>query len=266
MTVDVKKAISSAVVHLLRPLIKILLRNGIPYGAFCELARWAYVDVASKDFSIPGKKQTISRVAILTGLSRKEVSRIQEISGPDDMGASDRYNRAVRVIGGWRNDPRFLDETGAPLILPFEEGAVNFSLLVKAHSGDVPARAVLDEMLRAGVVELDDGKIRLLNRGYIVRSGEIEKINILGTDAAELMSTIDHNLTCDGDGARLQRKISYDNIPDSVLDELRLAIRKKSEAFVESMDRLISRYDRDTNPSLRGEGRRKAGLGLYYFE
>ena len=76
MTEDLKKAISSAIVKLLRPLIKIVLRNNIPYGTFVELAKWVYVDVASNKFSITGRKLTDSRIAIITGLTRKEVKRI----------------------------------------------------------------------------------------------------------------------------------------------------------------------------------------------
>lgn len=263
---DLKKAISSAVIRLLRPLIKILLRNGIPYGAFCELARWVYVDVASREFTIPGRKQTVSRVAIITGLSRKEVSRIKEISGPDDLGAADRYNRAVRVVSGWRKDPRFADDRGIPGVLSLEEGESSFSSLVKVYSGDVPMRAVLDEMLRAGVVELNGGKIRLLDKGYIVRKGEIEKVDILGIDVGEFISTIDHNLDDTQAEAFLQRKILYDNIPEELMIELRKAVTNKSVKFIESMDKLISGFDRDTNTAIEGTGRRRSGLGIYYFE
>jgi hypothetical protein len=263
---DFKKAITSSVIRLLFPLVKFLLRNSIPYGTFCELAKWVYVDVAAKDFSIPGRKQTVSRVAILTGLSRKEVSRVKDIAEPDDLGAAERYNRAIRVISGWRRDPRFLNNDGTPKLLSLDEGETSFSSLVKFHSGDIPARAILDELLLSGIVEMKNGKIRLLDEGYIVKTGEIEKIHILGTDVGELISAIDHNIDDAHDEAFLQRKIHYDNIPEDALIDLRKAIKQKSEKFIESMDRLMSGFDRDVNPSAEGKGRKKAGLGIYYFE
>jgi hypothetical protein len=243
-----------------------LLRNSIPYGTFAELAKWLYVDVASSEFYIPGRKQTTSRAATITGLTRKEVKRLKEISGPDDLGAAERYNRAARVISGWLKDSLFTNAKGDPLELLFESGDNSFSSLVKSYSGDVPPRAILDEMTRVGAVEVIDGKVRLLTRGYIVKEGEAEMIGIMGVDVSEFIATFDHNMTHDQSEAFLQRKISYDNIPEEALPELRDLIFVQGRDFSEAIDRLIAKYDRDTNPSLKGSGKKKAGLGIFYFE
>jgi len=96
--------IFSAVRRLLRPLVRILLRNGVAYGALAELIRKVYVDVAYEEFSPAGKKQTVSRVSGLTGLTRKEVKRLAEMEETDSVSGQERYNRAVRVIGGWMKD------------------------------------------------------------------------------------------------------------------------------------------------------------------
>ncbi len=266
MSNDVKSVISSAIVRLLRPLVRILLRNGIPYGTFAEFARWTYVDVASEEFNISGKKQTTSRVSVLTGLSRKEVKKVKESFKIDDLGTTERYNRSARVIGGWIKDTRFLDKKGNPRELPFEEGEDSFSILVKTYSGDIPARAILDEMLRTGVVKRINGRIRLLTRGYIVKRGDAEMLNILGTDVSELIGTIDHNIVSEPYDAFLQRKTSYDNIPEESLPEVREVVSKMGKDFIESVDKVISRYDRDINRSIEGKGRKKAGLGIFYFE
>ncbi|MBI5099061.1 MAG: hypothetical protein HZB30_07450 [Nitrospirae bacterium] len=267
MDTNLKKAVSSAIVRLLHPLLKILLRNGIPYGTFCELAKWVYVDVASREFVIQGRKQTDSRIATITGLSRKEVRRLRGISVFDDLGSPERYNRAVRVISGWRQDQDFLNSKGLPRELSFEGAQASFSSLVKSYSGDIPPRAILDEMLRAGVIDVKKGKIKLLSKGYIVKKEESQKIQILGDDVSELISTINHNLDCEASETFFQRKVSYDNIPEDVLVKLRKLLSKKSEDFTESIDKVISRYDRDVNPAVKEKGeRRKAGLGIFYFE
>jgi hypothetical protein len=266
MDSDIKRSISSAVLKLLVPLVRILLRNGVPYRAFCELVKKAYVDVASDEFTIPGRKQTVSRIAVLTGLSRKEVKRVSELAEPDDLDAANRYNRAVRVINGWRNDFLYLDSNGDPKELYFENEEFNFSSLVKAYSGDMPARAMLDEMLRTGAVEMQGERIRLKARGYIIREGEAEKIRVMGTDAGEFISTIHHNIINDPSEAFFQRKVSYDNIPEDVLPEVRENVARMSEDFIDSVNMVISRYDRDANPDIKGEGRRKAGLGIFYFQ
>ncbi len=262
---SVKKVIVSALVSLLRPLVRVLLRNGIPFGTFADIARWVYVDVASR-FGPPGRKQTVSRISTITGLTRKEVKRLRELAAPDDLGAAERYNRAARVATGWIRDRRFHDEEGRPAGLPFEGGGRSFSALVRAYSGDIPPRAILEEMKRTGVAEESEGKVRLLQRGNIVKKGDAEKLAILGVDAGELISTISHNIKSDPSDAFFQRKVCYDNIPEEAYNEVRKLITEKSREFVEAMDRIISRYDRDVNPSLGGSGRRRLGVGVFYFE
>ena len=140
MKSKIEHKLQAAVVRLLKPLVRILLRNGIPFGVFEELARWTYVDVAFKESSLPGRKLTDSRVSIITGLSRKEVSRLKSIDAPEDNEATERFNRAARVISGWTRDPRFLDMNGRPAKLSLQEGDLSFGELVKAHGGDVPVR------------------------------------------------------------------------------------------------------------------------------
>ena len=95
MKSKIEHKLQAAVVRLLKPLVRILLRNGIPFGVFEELARWTYVDVAFQESSLPGRKLTDSRVAILTGLSRKEVSRLKNVDAPEDNESAPRFNRAA---------------------------------------------------------------------------------------------------------------------------------------------------------------------------
>jgi hypothetical protein len=266
MSQHMKEIISSAIIRILRPLIKILLKNDIPYGTFSELAKWVYVDVALHDQAIPGRRTTISRASVITGLSRKEVKRLQEISEPGDIGASAQYNRAARVISGWLKDERFTDGGGEPRELPFEGDGDSFSALVKAYSGDVPPRAVRDELLRVSIIAENNGKLRLQTKGYIVRKGDAERLSIMGTDVGELLSTLHHNITHNPTEAYLQRKVSYDNIPDESMAQLRNLIHDHGREFVESMNNRITQFDRDTNPSLKGNGKNRAGIGIFYFE
>ncbi len=266
MQPGVSHALSAAVATLLRPLVRILLRNGVAYDAFADIAKRVYVDVATDEFGIPGRKQSKSRVSILTGLSRKEVLRVKRLPDPDDMGAAQRYNRAARVISAWVRTPVFLDSSGNPVDLPYEGGNVSFSGLVRSYSGDAPARAVLDELFRVGAVEpTPDGKIRLLERSYIPKKGEIEKIGILGTDASDLISTIDHNIRHE-DAPFYQRKVCYDNLPSEAIPELKKIVGKKAQMLLEHLDRWLSGHDRDLNPEAGGTGRMRAGVGIYYFD
>jgi hypothetical protein len=267
MNKAILKPLSAAVLRLFRPLVRVLLRNGVSYRTFADFAKWVYVDVATKEFGIEGRKQSTSRVSVITGLSRKEVKRVRELPRPDDTASVERYNRAARVIASWRRESNFQDAEGnaAPLLL--EGTGATFSELVKRFSGDVPVRAILDELIRIGAVErLEDGRVGLLVRAYVPESSEADKLHILGTDVGYLISTIDHNLQADPMGPLFQRKVAYDNLPDEALPEFRELSAKRAQALLEILDRWLAQRDRDVTPTVRGTGRNRAGLGIYYFE
>lgn len=267
MKTQMSDALSAALGKLLRPLVRLLLRNHISFGVFSDLAKRAYVEVAMEEFGLPGRKQSVSRVSILTGLSRKEVGRVRRLPNPSDEEAVGRYNRAARVVTGWVRDEAFSDGQGNPAVLSVDGSGPTFVALVRRFSGDVPVRAVLDELLRNGLVErLADGKVRLLARAYVPRTEEMEKLSILGTDVSDLIRTIDHNLRANGAEAFFQRKVAYDNLPEGVLPQLRELAHERAQALLEEIDRWLSQRDRDVNPSTRGTGRKRGGIGIYYFE
>jgi Family of unknown function (DUF6502) len=267
MTLPTGTALSRAVQRLLRPLVRILLRNGVSFGTFADLAKWLYVDVATQEFAIAGRKQSTSRVAVLTGLTRKEVQRLRKPAMPGDHEATERYNRAARVIAGWRREKEFLDAEGRPATLPMSGETGTFTSLVKRFSGDMPVRAVLDELRRVGAIaELADGRVQLVTRAYIPTTSETDKLHILGTDVAHLIATIDHNLRPDAMEPFFQRKVAYDNLPDQVLPEFRKLSAEKAQLLLEELDRWLAQHDRDTQPGIEGTGRNWAGVGTYYFE
>ncbi|MFA9420497.1 MAG: DUF6502 family protein [Gammaproteobacteria bacterium] len=69
--VDISISLINATTRLLRPLVKILLRNGIDYGTFAEVIRKVYVDSAFDQIKESGKRPTISSISAITGLTRK---------------------------------------------------------------------------------------------------------------------------------------------------------------------------------------------------
>jgi hypothetical protein len=259
--------LAAAVARILRPLVRILLRNGVSYGTFADIAKSQFVEVARKEFGIQGRKQSVSRVAVITGLTRKEVQRRARLRQPEDPESADRYNRAARVIGGWRRDGQFLDRRGKPAILAISGDGGTFQELVRRYSGDVPHRAVLDELLAEGSAQrLEGDRVKLIDRAYLPRTDEAMKLHILGTDTAFLVDTIEHNLKGEPQVPRFQRKVLYDNLPDEALPEFQRLSSRAAQSLLEKLDRWLSQHDRDTGSDVAGSGRNLAGLGIYYFE
>jgi hypothetical protein len=182
--------------------------------SFYDMAKETYVTVAHDEFGIGGKPATISRIAILTGLTWKEVQALLHLPFQSENRYVDQYNRAARVITGWLRDPDFGDGKGHPLPLRRLGNRRSFGALIKRYSGDIPVRAMLDELVRVGAVrQLKDGRIVLVARGYIPQKDMDQKFAVLGQDTSDLTTTIDHNLYESPSSPRIQRKVMYDNVP-----------------------------------------------------
>jgi len=266
-----KRTIHNALLQLLRPLLRILIREGVAFGEFSHLAKQVYVDTAKELLIQSEGKATSSRMAIMTGLTRKEVAQLRQHSEPDSA-ALQRYNRRVRVIEGWLNDSDFQQATGKTQALPLQ-GEGSFEQLVNRYSGDMPYRAMLEALQQNGIIELDDaGHVHLLLNAYVPKNDEEEKLAILGTDVALLMETIEHNLKGEEVTARFQRKVSYDNLsPDAVAQFRQMAAQDSMDLLLKFND-WLAQHDRDhqtTQPANHltdTTERLQAGVGIYYFE
>ena len=263
----IQTALNAAVLKLLRPLCRLLLRHHVPFAAFEELAKHMYVQVALEDFGIPGKKPTLSRASILTGLTRKDVQRLVSDTEPERAASDEGYNRAARVLTGWARDAEFHDKSGAPRTLEPLEGAHSFAALVRRYSGDMPVRAVLDELLRVGAVrQREDQTLELVTPAYVPRAGETEKLGILGSDVAALITTIDHNLQHGSTDPRFQRKVMYSDYPASQLPAFRKLSTAQAQALLEKFDRWLAEHADSDRPDTAPESAMRVGVGIYYFE
>jgi hypothetical protein len=256
-----------ALYRLLRPMVRLLMRHGVSYRLFADVARHVYVDVAEEDFALPGRKPSNARIAVLTGINRKDIAKLKERPHPLADGTIDNPTPCSRIITAWINHARFHDPDGQPLELLIDDDPAepNFTELVRDFSSDVPVRAILDELERMGAVVKHDGRVRLVVQAYVPQEDLAENIRIFGTAAADLMGTMDYNIAKLGT-AFIQRTVSYDDIPVELLDRIRQRSRTDGEAFLLQVNDWLADCDREQTPSLIGSGRARAGIGIYYFE
>lgn len=199
------KALVMLMVRILRPVARIALRHSMSSVEFEEIARWVFVDVALSDpqLSLSGRtKQFKSRAAILTGLSRKEVMRLSRQPQPGENGEVLCRNRAARVVAGWMSPP-YADSRGKPRILAIKDGNDSFQQLVKSCGGDVPYRAILDELMENGAVERVNGKgLRLKSTGRLYPRGSPESLVRAGESLEGALLSIDKHLNPDRETRR----------------------------------------------------------------
>jgi hypothetical protein len=269
MQEEQQKKVLDAFQLVLRPIVKILLRYGIGYNEFAETVKTAFVDVGSTDFGIRGRPTNISRVAVMTGLTRKEVRRLRtKIESGDDT-VSVRTTPITEIITRWYSEEEYLDENGRPLSLPFAGDAGSFSKLVKKFGGDVPPGAMRTELKRMNLVSEDgDGSLLVKSRTLVppdstdnlmsclvhgvypllattVKNTEPEKVR--GEGVAQFTT---YSLSIDqGDRTRL-RRISYDRLSEMAV----------------SFDDLFSTFGSTSNGEDKDTENSVVSVGLYYFE
>jgi len=253
---------------VMRPVIRLCMRLGVSANQANDLMRWLFVDEFYRTESLWHRRQPFaSRAALLSGLSRKEVGRLREVDAVEDAVMTDRHNRALRVLSGWRNDPRFLDEKGTPRPLPLksEQSMASFHALVTAYSGDVPPRTVLDELRRANCVRQEDDLIHLTDAAYGPYAPAEDFLPAVGLVMSSLGSTADFNVTNeDGADRRLMRVWYQNNIPLENLPEAQRLIQESTIKFGRELDAQLAKLaHRDRQP---GKEYKRAGMGGFYFE
>ena len=264
---DLKKIISQAVITILRPLVRILIRYNISHSEFSELARRAYVETAFKDFNLPNRKNTYSRVSVITGLSRKEVMRLANLQADEPPSPHGPRNRANRVVNGWLQDADFLDSDNKPISLSLQGGEQSFEELVKRYSGGAPARAILDELLRVGTVnKLDQKTIKLNHYGYLPENSDTEMLNVFSTHVSDLLNTCDFNLSRNkSELARFQRQVTYTDIPLNMVQEFQTYSHEQLLLLILEANQWLAARNK-TLTGKTDEPTFRVGLGAYFFK
>ena len=264
---DVGERVIWAAAGTLRPLIKRLLARGVPFGRLEARLREVFVEVAETELELPGRRQTDSRVSLLTGINRKEVRRIRSVEQRKDGPRSFSMNYATSLISRWLTDPQTVDRTGRPRSLPYQaERGSSFMKLARKVTADLAPRVLLDELVRSGAVELKGNLVVLKSDAYVPKREPSEKLQILGEDPPELIETILRNIFAEGSELLLQRKVYYDNLGSNAATQIRAEMRREGERFLRRVNRLLATHDRDRTPKAAGGDRYYAGVGVYFFE
>lgn len=260
------KHLSNSILLLLRPLIGLMNQNGIAFGDFSRLVKQAYIQETERELVQLGEKPTTSKIAIITGLTRKDVSALRKEGFPK-LEASMQKNRAVRVLSGWISDLEFCDSEGRANILPLLGKQNSFESLVSRYSGDMPYKSMQQELERIKSIRITENNEVELIRGAYIPSGEEEsKYQILGEDVALLVSTIKHNILDVDAPPFYQRKVSYDSVPAKYIDDFRKIANKGSQQLLVKLNKWLAQHDTDREPKVEADKPMKVGVGLYYFE
>jgi hypothetical protein len=271
MTESVRLGLLAAYRKLMQPLVRILIRHGISLGELTELLRNVFVEVATRDFTLRDRRISQSRIAILTGMTRKEVAKQEAIlESGSALNTISSLNRVTRVLDGWHMDPEFTGPYGVPLELPFDsrEGGASFVALVRKHSGDMAPRAMLDELLRVGVVERTAaGAFKVLMRAYIPESFQAEALQRFGEVVRDFVNTYEFNMGKRNAPGRFERIVyANDGLREELMPAFEALLKAKGMQLLIELDNWMSAQDSTSpTPSMKYRKRIKTGVGIYHF-
>jgi hypothetical protein len=257
----VKDQVLSALRHVLTPLVRVLLRNGVTWSDFTAVAKEVFVEVARADYGVQGRPTNTSRVALITGLSRREVTRVKEVllgARPREPGVPTRISQ---VLTAWHTDTRFLSPGGRPATLPDAGDGASLASLLKHYAGDTPHGALVKELEDLGLVERSASGFRVLSRDYIRSASDPDLIRQASVALHDHATTIAHNLDATRSApARFERMATNRALPRRHLRAFESYLRKEGQAFLEQLDAWMSARGVSVGQT---ERTLRVGVGMY---
>jgi len=265
---DIQRQILSAVLLVIRPIARALLRAGIGYREFAEICKTAFVDVAGKDYGLRGRPTNISRVAVMTGLTRKEVRRIRDKTKVGDEIGLVKLTPMGQVMHRWFTEEKYLAENGSPKVLPFDGEGGSFSGLVKDFGGDIPPGAMRTELKRIGAVEeLDSGQLRAVKRSVVGIEDHEKLISGLAHVLYPAALAMAHNTELSGEAdSWVHLSASTESVRRNDLGRIRRVSADRAAAFIESVDDFLAAYETLYDSDASDESTTAVGIGVFYFE
>lgn len=263
-----KQRVLDAFLLVMRPIARILLRYGIGYREFAEVTKMALVDVSLSDFGLRGRPTNISRVAVMTGLTRKEVRRLRDKIMAGDSSLSVKTTPLADVLHHWHAHSDFTDSNGNPRKLAFAEGEKSFTSLVKAFGGDIPAGAMRTEMKRVGAIHEDEaGLLAVVERTYRANDNHETLLTMLVHGVYALLSNVAHNTDPKRSDVAWTNRVAFTkSLRANGTKQLRRITRDRIVDFAESIDDIFIGYESLQQDGSLDEAGKAVAIGVYYFE
>jgi len=262
---DIKTTLRSSCRALLRPIASVVLKCGMTWREFSELSKSVFVSVATDEFGIRGRPTNVSRVSILTGISRKEVKRQRELLEEATDSGSPKTTDATRLLSGWHQDADYIDENGAPLALAPQGSNPSFQSLFDRYGGDTPEQTLSRELLKAGSIEQDaEGRYVAKRRYHMPVEMDPGGIRFFGTNLFDHANTLCKNVTGDNTLRWLEGFAVDDHVHPDAVEEFRAYIDERGQHFLEEIDDWLSQRRLDPDESETTPVR--LGLGVYAIE
>jgi hypothetical protein len=257
MTSTSGKQLLYALRRVLRPIVRILIRAGIRFDEFAELARGVYVESAIRDGLDHASNLTRARISVVTGVTRQQVNYYIDHDGALPSASPTLAGVLVEVLQKWHTDPLYVGPYGIPLELEFEvSSGRSFRGLVSMVDAKASAGIVLEELLRVGSVTYSGEKhFRAVSRYFMMPEPmSPQQVEYFGNTLTRLAKTLEFNMSPRNSEKRLERFVVADRgLPEEVIPEFERYARDRTSEFLLDLDNWLTPYSSsdDTDPSPR---------------
>jgi hypothetical protein len=272
---SVKNRLLVAFRYLLKPLVRMAVKNGVSFPEFSTALKQAYIDVASRQIKAAGTSVTSEGIFVVTSIEATEVERMlrSEVEQHVEF-ATQAQSPLPRVLNAWHTDMRYtgpygvlrdLEFTCPPSAIPTKNDCASFSDLAATYCPGISPRALLDELIRTGCVkETGSGFYRAVSRSYVPDPLSDESIRLVAQVVHNLCETLELNLRPESRGGkgRIQRTVYTRNgVSPEALKRFEIHVRSRGQVFADEIDDWFA-----GNQEREGsEGGFRTGVGFYHY-
>ncbi len=247
-------AVARAIAKVLRPLVRLAIKAGLKYADIDQLVREALFDEAQSQCNDQDRRNG-SKLSMMTGMHRKEVA-LRLAAGTQTVTRNARaYARSAAqdVFTKWaylsRLDPR---RRSLPIADVSNRG-VAFNKIARELVTDVHPRAVLDELLRLGLVVEENGRARMVAHAFTSKTSASDRVLFFADNARAFLSTCVENIL-DSRPNQLERAIWGEGMGLRDANRVHALAGKQWESARNALFEAISnaaKVDEDVEPRFR---------------
>ncbi len=259
---------------MLRPIVRLMLRGGIGYSEFSNVAKSVFVDVATQEYGLRGRPTNVSRVSAITGISRKQVGELRKDLSAEKWTPSMETSPLNSILHFWHHDPEFCEAPGRPRPLA-ADGPGSFAALVAKYGGDIPVGAIRASLLLAGSASEDEeGRLLAHEAYYFPTKFNDDFVRGIAFAFGNLGSTLVHNASLRQQPnstreeqiqeSRIERTVWSDHLSNEDIRAFKSWVRSRAETFVLDTNQWVGEHELPRDAWTDAD--RTVGVGIYYFE
>ncbi len=255
-----------AVSWLCKPLIHLLISNGITFPQFRDLLKGLYVNVAEQDLLCKGKDVSDSRLFILTGVHRKDIKRLRQMSADENLQISQTSSLGGAIVARWLDVADFLDDKGEPRCLSrnSKNDLAGFEQLVTEVSKDVRPRAILDEWLHSGIVSINEQDEICLNQKAFVPSKNFNDQSFyLARNVHDHIAACENNMLSTNP-PMLERSVYYSSLTPESVQKLKNMTQKEGADLLQKINHEAMQLQKQDET--KEEANQRMRFGCYWYD